>query len=99
MPRGDGTGPTGTGAMTGRAAGYCNGLAAPGYMSTGRGAGSGRMRGGRGMGLFRGRSASLPLNTNITAKREELDILKFQAEDCNRTLQSIQHRIKELEAE
>ena len=31
MPRGDGTGPTGMGAMTGRAAGYCAGASEPGY--------------------------------------------------------------------
>ncbi len=31
MPRGDGTGPMGTGPMTGRGAGYCAGYTAPGY--------------------------------------------------------------------
>jgi hypothetical protein len=30
MPRGDGTGPLGGGPMTGKAAGYCAGYAAPG---------------------------------------------------------------------
>lgn len=60
MPRGDGTGPMGMGPMTGRAAGFCAGYSAPGYMSPvpGRGFGFGRGRGsgfGRGMGLgFRG---------------------------------------------
>jgi len=33
MPRGDGTGPGGMGSMTGRAAGYCAGYPAPGYMN------------------------------------------------------------------
>ncbi len=33
MPRGDGTGPTGLGPMTGRAAGYCAGYPVPGYMN------------------------------------------------------------------
>ncbi len=33
MPRGDGTGPAGMGPMTGRAAGYCAGYPAPGYMN------------------------------------------------------------------
>ena len=33
MPRGDGTGPAGAGPMTGRAAGYCAGYRAPGYMN------------------------------------------------------------------
>lgn len=54
MPGGDGTGPTGQGPMTGRAAGYCAGYETPGYLSFmpgrgfwGRGRGRGR-GGGRG---------------------------------------------------
>ncbi len=49
MPRGDGTGPVGMGPMTGRAAGYCAGYPAPGFMNPigGRGYG-GRGRGGGG---------------------------------------------------
>jgi len=60
MPRGDGTGPAGMGPMTGRAAGYCAGYPAPGYMNPagGRGYwGAGRGRGGgwgRGRGFGRG---------------------------------------------
>jgi len=49
MPGGDGTGPAGLGPMTGRAAGYCAGYPAPGYMNPvgGRGfRGWGRGRGG-----------------------------------------------------
>ena len=51
MPRGDGTGPAGLGPMTGRAAGYCAGYPAPGFMNPmpgpgfrgwGRGGGWGR---------------------------------------------------------
>ena len=51
MPGGDGTGPVGMGPMTGRAAGYCAGSAAPGYLNApgGRGfRGGGGGRGGRG---------------------------------------------------
>ena len=33
MPGGDGTGPMGLGPMTGRAAGYCAGYPAPGFMN------------------------------------------------------------------
>ena len=47
MPGGDGTGPMGQGAMTGRAMGYCAGNDAPGF-STGGGRGLGRGRGGWG---------------------------------------------------
>lgn len=55
MPGGDGSGPMGMGPMTGRAAGYCTGYPAPGFMSSntgrafGRGFGRG-IRGGRGWG-------------------------------------------------
>jgi hypothetical protein len=41
MPRGDQTGPAGMGPMTGRAAGYCAGYAAPGYVTPGPGRGVG----------------------------------------------------------
>jgi len=51
MPGGDRTGPMGMGPMTGRAAGYCAGFPAPGYMNPipgrgfwGRGRGGGRGR-------------------------------------------------------
>ncbi|MEW6379550.1 MAG: DUF5320 domain-containing protein [bacterium] len=36
MPRGDGTGPTGMGPMTGRAAGFCAGFSVPGSASSSR---------------------------------------------------------------
>jgi hypothetical protein len=37
MSRGDGTGPTGLGSMTGRAAGYCAGFNTPGFTNFGCG--------------------------------------------------------------
>ena len=53
MPRGDGSGPMGYGPMTGRAAGYCQGLGAPGFQSAGL---VGGFAGGRGIRRgFRGR--------------------------------------------
>lgn len=55
MPRGDGTGPAGMGAMTGRAAGFCAGHGTPGYANPvpgrGFGMGFGRGRGFRGRGF------------------------------------------------
>jgi len=55
MPRGDQTGPTGMGAMTGRAAGYCAGAGVPGYANPvpgrGFGMGFGRDRGALGRGF------------------------------------------------
>ena len=51
MPRGDRTGPMGTGAMSGRAAGFCGGYNMPGYANTaytpGFGMGMGCRRRGR----------------------------------------------------
>lgn len=52
MPAGDGTGPMGTGPMTGRGAGYCAGYTMPGFMNPMPGQG---MSLGRGMGFGRGR--------------------------------------------
>lgn len=56
MPRGDRTGPTGMGAMTGRGAGYCAGSGLPGYAHD-MGGRRGRIGFGRGIG-FGGRGAS-----------------------------------------
>ena len=60
MPRGDRTGPMGSGPMTGRGMSYCGGFAGPGLMSPGPGYGFGRGGGfgrgfGRGFGFGRGR--------------------------------------------
>jgi hypothetical protein len=48
MPRGDRTGPAGMGPMTGRAAGYCAGYVAPGFVNPGRGCWGGGRGGGQG---------------------------------------------------
>ena len=56
VPRGDKTGPTGQGSMTGRAAGYCAGYSVPGFMNPIDGYGRGLGRGcGRGWGRRFGR--------------------------------------------
>ncbi len=60
MPRGDRTGPEGSGPQTGRAMGYCSGSNAPGFtrgysgrgMGYGRGMGRGYARGGPVRGFF-----------------------------------------------
>ncbi len=52
MPGGDGTGPSGMGPMSGRAAGFCAGYGVPGYMNPVGGRGVGRW--GRGGGGGRG---------------------------------------------
>jgi len=82
MPRGDRTGPTGAGPMTGRGAGYCAGINAPGYMSGGGGFGRGM---GRGMGMGRGFGRGFGFPAPIPAapvpqasSAEQLNALKAQ---------------------
>lgn len=54
MPRGDGTGPSGMGPLTGRGAGLCNGYDTPGFRNAmpGRVNGLGQGRGIRRFSLF-----------------------------------------------
>jgi hypothetical protein len=101
MPRGDGTGPMGMGAMTGRAAGYCAGYAIPGFMNQipGRGMGYGRGRGrgfGRGMGWGRGMAYSARYAVPYTPQ-DEASALKEQATYLSESLDGINKRLAELE--
>ena len=113
MPGGDRMGPDGMGPMTGRAAGYCAGLAAPGS-ATARGArGSfglgrgGRGGGGRGWrnrffatGLFgwqRAAAADDRATGPALGADQQLDILKGQAERLQGDLDTIRQRIDRLE--
>jgi len=113
MPRGDRTGPTGAGPMTGRAMGYCAGYEAPGYTAgpgrgMGRGMGWRNARGfgpghGRGMGrgfgpgYGRGFHPGQPYDDLAPTREEELQALKHQAERLQRTLDEVNQRIKDLE--
>ena len=90
MPRGDRTGPTGAGSMTGRGAGYCAGINAPGYISGGGGFGRGM---GMGMGrgfrnrFFAGWGAAPQAPIEPLNKTEQLSALK---EQMNRIQQQIE---------
>lgn len=101
MPRGDRTGPTGAGPMTGHAAGYCAGFAAPGYANFGGGRGRRRgVGGGRGMGFGRGigRGWIGPAAPAVTATGDqELAVLRQQAQQLQADMDLIQGRIQELE--
>ncbi len=109
MPGGDGTGPMGTGPMTGRAAGYCAGYAMPGHMNPmGQGRGFwGRRRGwGRGFGFGVGRFRWAPMGTGYPAygpvappPEQELETLRQQASYFQSALADIQKRIDELAAQ
>ena len=113
MPRGDGTGPMGMGPMTGRAAGFCAGYGAPGYMhpmpgrSMGMGRGRGAWGGGRGWGRmaggafwgagFRGWAPFGGVAEGPSPKQEH-DQLKQQAAYLESALTNIQSRLQELES-
>jgi len=115
MPGGDGTGPMGMGAMTGRAAGFCAGYASPGYVNPvgGRGFGGvGRGRGGGwgprsgfGIGRFGWGAASAaypsyaPVAPAAPRPGQELQTLQQQAAHFQNALADIQKRIDELAAE
>jgi len=110
MPAGDGTGPMGIGPMTGRAAGYCAGFAAPGFMNPipgrGRGMGFGWGRGGRGRGWkhwfyatglpFWARTP-VPGVAQEMSPGDEMQTLKAQAGHMERALEEIRCRISDLE--
>lgn len=113
MPRGDRTGPMGMGPMTGRAAGYCAGYAAPGYMSPVPGRGYGRGGGwGRGWrhgyyatGLPRWGRGVAPAWAGFPAygppapptREQETDVLTAQAEWLQEQLDDINQRLADLE--
>jgi len=109
MPAGNGTGPMGMGAQTGRAMGYCAGFTVPGYMDGGMGAGMGA---GRGRGAWYGRgggrgwrnrfyATGLPgwqRAAGAPAPEQELTALKAQAAQAEGALDNLRKRITELEA-
>lgn len=108
MPGGDRTGPQGFGPMTGRAAGFCAGFPAPGYINSvggrGMGMGMGYRRGmgrggggrGRGWGARADYGFSGPAVQMPTAK-QELDSLKQQADFLQDSLKEINKRIEEVQ--
>ena len=95
MPRGDGTGPMGAGPMTGRAAGYCAGYAAPGFANpvAGRmGFGMRRGGGGRGGFGFRNRYYATGVPGRLAAPR-------FREWTANEEAEYLDNEIKALENE
>ena len=109
MPRGDGSGPAGMGPMTGRAAGFCAGYNAPGYMNPY----GGRMGAGFGRGRGRGWGAPYPaagLNSwsppyggyayppQYSADQEK-ESLQNQVKFFEDQLTALRNRIDELEEE
>ncbi len=109
MPGGDGTGPTGMGPMTGRAAGFCAGYPAPGYMSPV--GGRGYWGWGRGRGGGRGRrnwyyATGLPFWARgpqgfmgPVSPEQERESLRQQSQYLQDSLDAINRRIEDLEKE
>ena len=111
MPYGDGTGPSGMGPMTGRAAGYCAGYSLPGYANRypgspryGRGHRNwfyatglpGWSRGRMNYPVWGGGAARQPYVPEMSPETEA-DMLKNQAQMMQEEINSINERIKELE--
>lgn len=96
MPGGNGTGPMGMGAMTGRAAGYCAGSGMPGYLNArfGRGWGAGfgfrrgvAGRGGVGRG-WRNRFVAPGLSGWMRSGGDEAPFRSFDPEGERRALRN-----------
>lgn len=100
MPGGDGTGPAGMGAMTGRAAGFCAGWGATGFANNlpGRGLGMGYGRGRRFLGRGFGRGGyGRGFFTYSLDSESEKRVLKSQADALHSELEFIKKRLSEIE--
>ena len=109
MPGGNGTGPAGLGAMTGRGAGFCAGYAVPGYtnpagrhrfLGRGRGGGRGWRNWFHATGLPSWARANFRFSGPVTptvATEQEVEGLKQQAEFLQNSLSQINERIEQLE--
>ena len=102
MPRGDGTGPMGMGAMTGRGAGNCVGYAAPGFVNRSVAFGR-RMGGDRGFrkmfcltglpGWAREGYTSVMPNGQF----DEKAVLKNQEDFLEKQLQQVKDRLQDFD--
>lgn len=111
MPGGDGTGPQGAGAMTGRATGYCAGNSAPGYTNPvrrygrgfGRGWGRAYCRGrGFGRGWYTYTPAVIPQAvapaTQPLLPEQEVQALENYHQTLTADKADLEHEIEEVKA-
>ena len=92
MAQRDGTGPNGTGAMTGRGMGHC--VVGSNYgRGFGRGYGMRMCRGGR---FGRGFGWGVQATVNSYSRHDELNNLRQDSENLRKTLEQIEGRIAEL---
>ena len=94
MPRGDGTGPSGQGPMTGRGMGYCAGFNAPGFMNPGFNRGFGRGRGFR--ANFNQPQLPQPIVQQPITETQEKQFLEQELKTLKSEMQEIEKRLKEL---
>jgi hypothetical protein len=108
MPRGDRTGRSGMGPMTGRAMGFCAGYNTPGYANNGFGRMGGRGRGlglGRGYGFGMNRGFGLGyggyMRDNVPVHSEEMELSALEQEKnlLERELEAINGRLKTFKKE
>lgn len=105
MPRGDGTGPMGTGPMTGRAAGYCAGYGTPGFANGGGGRGFWGRGGGRGFRhWFHATGLPGPMRAGVCGgpyrqadPKQHKQVLENQAQALQAELEAIKQQITELD--
>jgi len=100
MPGGNGTGPMGTGAMTGRAAGLCAGSAMPGYGNKRQGRGC--RRGHRYQFYATGVPGRMWSGRNVApdkepAQGEEKNNLRNKADALQTELNLLRSRLDEIE--
>ncbi len=102
MPRGDGTGRSGAGPMTGRGLGFCAGYDVPGYMQGGFGFAHRRF-GGRGFGFGRGFRGSWNRYAPPMYGPYDQDLertgLQQQAEYLEQELKVVKSRLEALQRE
>ena len=103
MPRGDRTGPLGTGPMSGRRAGYCAGYNVPGSANSAvprlglRRGFAGGGRGWRHMFYATGLPGWQRFGYTPPTPQQETDTLKAQADWLKQQLDAINKRIADLE--
>mgnify|MGYP000607279975 CR=1 FL=1 len=97
MPKGDRTGPTGQGPMTGRGMGYCASFSVPGFMNPGFGKGLGRGL-GRGFAWRVRTIQATPIQQfqPLITKKEEKQHLKKELDALRKEMKKIKRRLKEL---
>jgi len=91
MPQGDGTGPNGQGAMTGRGRGFCAGFNMPGFMNPGLGR-------GRGIGWRARARQFIPIQqaTPVITEKQEKELLEQDLKVLKEEMKEIEIRLKEI---